>query len=229
MAETIMPAYSEQGDLNVKFGNLVQLIGPVPSGSTLQGEIDTNATAIANVSNLVFPASVGTEITSAIDFNTFVSPGVRTFSSNTTIANSTNKPCSYAGRLVVWTINGSNLNTRYGLGGQIYIDFSGNQYVRSATADSSGIITWGSWDSYALNSNLVTKTTTTADTSPVNITSKTSNVVTASNFISALCLSTANVICLPYVTSGYLYCKLVDNNLQPVTSSVTLVVYYKGG
>ena len=82
------------------------------------------------------------------------------------------------------------------------------------------------WDS--LSSNLVTKTTTIADTSPINITSKTSNVVTTANFVSALCPGTANVICLPYVSSGYLYCKLVDNNLQPVTSSVTLVVYYKG-
>ena len=52
MAETIMPAYSEQGDLNGKFNSLVQLIGPVPSGKTVQGEIDTNTQAITNYTKM---------------------------------------------------------------------------------------------------------------------------------------------------------------------------------
>ena len=48
MAETIMPAYSEQSDLKGKFDSLVQLIGPVPSGKTVQGEIDTHTQAISD-------------------------------------------------------------------------------------------------------------------------------------------------------------------------------------
>lgn len=70
-----------------------------------------------------------------------------------------------------------------------------------------------------------------SDSTPVNITNKTSELghtVYAGNFISAVCIDD-EVICLPYYSTTYnkMYCALKDLNLNAVTGTKNIRVYYR--
>lgn len=65
-----------------------------------------------------------------------------------------------------------------------------------------------------------------SDTTPVNVNSKTGQVVTQSNFISAIALDN-NVICLPYINASIQYVALKDTSLDPASGSKTIRIYYR--
>lgn len=82
-------------------------------------------------------------------------------------------------------------------------------------------------DKLALNSNYVD----ISDSTPVNISNKTSEVgvsVNKGNFIAAVALDN-EVICLPYYSSTYnkMYCALKDLNMANVTGTKNIRVYYR--
>ena len=71
------------------------------------------------------------------------------------------------------------------------------------------------------------RTVTISDTSPINIASKTGYKVTLSNFVSACGIG---CIAIPYYHTTYnsIYVRLFDYNLNPITTSNEVKIWYRG-
>lgn len=87
-------------------------------------------------------------IASNDDFNSYVTPGVYGVSSTAIASTLSNKPCSYAGVLRVFTGNGSDRGTEnpYHYVIQEYVDLNADMYIRSGGSGTTpGVYTWDAW------------------------------------------------------------------------------------
>ena len=117
-------------------------------------KLDTFAGDISELNNINYPISKGDVISSAVDFNTLTTPGVKTIAQNSVMSSCTNRPGDIGGRLAIWSASGTALTTAWAAGGQMFINFVGNQYMRSANTNGSGVITWSSWELLAKYSQI---------------------------------------------------------------------------
>lgn len=168
---------SQHIDPEVKQSFIVDNLTTNDAGKALsakQGKALDDKITTLNGNN--YPIGKGDTVSTSVNFNDYITPGIKTFTSNSAVTSSSNKPCNYGGRLVVWSASGGSLNSPWAAGGQIYIDFVGSQIMRSANANSSGTIDWSPWVQLAskssvdaLNGNLTTLQRRTAATTATGI------------------------------------------------------------
>lgn len=114
-----------------------------------------NRTIADVVRNEVFPIERGTRITSAVNFNDLLDVGIYSFPLTNTVVSSTNKPCDYAGKLVVYDGTGENkdMSETWAYRIQEFHDIYGRIYIRTVATSSSTTKVWSSWVQLA-NTNI---------------------------------------------------------------------------
>lgn len=93
-----------------------------------------------------FPIAIGTIVQASTNFNSFVAPGNYTFTQNVIVAGSANRPSDLAGRLCVWTLDGTRLDSgAWKNGMQIYYDIDGHEFRRTVSTNGSSVLSFGQW------------------------------------------------------------------------------------
>ena len=109
-------------------------------------DLDIIDSVVGTVQQNQYPISVGQEVTEAANFNTFLTPGIFTFRLSATVASSGNRPCDFAGKLLVWTLDGNPMTSgTYKYGHQIYQSIEGQEYHRKMLRDGIGDLTFSGW------------------------------------------------------------------------------------
>lgn len=92
--------------------------------------------------------SVGTVVTSAVDFNNLLTPGVYSFRTNAVVSSSTNSPSQTAGKLWVYNANGEikSMSQTWAYMLQKYVDLTGAEYYRSVQTAGNTTIIYGTWN-----------------------------------------------------------------------------------
>lgn len=117
---------------------------------------DKDSRTIADVvHNEVFPIERGTRITSAVNFNDLLDIGIYSFPLTNTVVSSTNKPCDYAGKLVVYDGTGENkdMSERWAYRIQEFHDIYGRICLRAVSTNSDATKSWSPWIELA-NTNI---------------------------------------------------------------------------
>lgn len=91
--------------------------------------------------------SVGTVVTSAVNFNDLLTPGIYSFRTNAIASSSTNSPSQTAGKLWVYNANGEikSMSQTWAYMLQKYVDLTGAEYYRSVQTAGNTTIIYSAW------------------------------------------------------------------------------------
>ena len=137
-----LPYQTDPVAVSTQNGNLTLIdtaVGALPSGQTIQGQIDAlNSNLFPNIKNVPV-------MTSAIDFNDYTTSAIIKFETDSYVNQSQNRPGVIAGTLCAIPMIGTNMASKWCCGYQIYIDRFGKEYRRQVDTDGNGTTTFGAW------------------------------------------------------------------------------------
>ena len=92
-----------------------------------------------------YPIDCGSSVYGQVNFDTYLTPGVYSFTSSDGVAASTGAPCDSAGKLCVWSLDGQVVSGQFKYGLQEFTTIDGAKYVRNLDTDINSQLTIHAW------------------------------------------------------------------------------------